>query len=176
MAAYMEPWPLPEKTRCGCARNGEPMIDLALYQPDIAQNAGAILRLGACFGARVHIVHPAAFALTDRNLKRAGMDYLEIAALVEHDDFSAFEHWRIAARRRLVALSSKGVASLPGFAFRDGDVLLLGRESAGLPDAVREGADALLRLPIRRETRSLNVANAASIALFEALRQTDGLP
>ncbi|MBZ8134867.1 tRNA methyltransferase [Afifella sp. IM 167] len=152
------------------------MIDLALYQPDIAQNAGAILRLGACLGAAVHIIHPAGFALSDRNLKRAGMDYLQIAALSEHADFSAFESWRIAAGRRLVALSSRGIATLPGFAFRDGDILLLGRESAGLPDGVREGADALVRLPIRRETRSLNVANAASIALFEALRQTGGLP
>ncbi|WP_026380946.1 tRNA (cytidine(34)-2'-O)-methyltransferase [Afifella pfennigii] len=152
------------------------MIDLALYQPDIAQNAGAILRLGACFGTPVHVIHPAGFALSDRHLKRAGMDYLQIAALTEHDDFSAFEAWRVSSGKRLVALSSKGIATLPGFAFRPGDVLLFGRESSGLPDWVREGADALLRLPMRRETRSLNVASAASIAAFEALRQVGALP
>ncbi|MBK1624213.1 tRNA (cytidine(34)-2'-O)-methyltransferase [Afifella marina] len=152
------------------------MIDIALFQPDIPQNAGAILRLGACFGATVHIIHPAGFVLSDRNLKRAGMDYVELAALREHDDFAAFEMWRREAGRRLVALTTHGRESLPDFAFTADDILLLGRESAGLPSDVRGRVDRLLRLPIRPATRSLNVANAASIALFEALRQTGGLP
>ncbi|WP_307155757.1 tRNA (cytidine(34)-2'-O)-methyltransferase [Rhodopseudomonas julia] len=151
-------------------------MDIALFQPDIPQNAGAILRLGACFGTTVHIIHPAGFVLSDRNLKRAGMDYVELAALREHDDFRAFETWRREAGRRLVALTTHGRESLPDFTFIASDILLLGRESAGLPNDVREKADRLLRLPIRATTRSLNVANAASIALFEALRQTGGLP
>ena len=150
------------------------MIRLALYQPDIAQNAGTILRLGACFGVPVHIIHPAGFALSDRTLRRAGMDYLDRAERVEHADWAAFERWAKRDGGRLVALTTRGETRLPDFDFRPNDILLLGRESAGLPDLVLAGADARLRIPLKTGTRSLNVAVAAGIATAEALRQTGG--
>ena len=152
------------------------MIDCALYEPDIPQNAGTILRLGACFGARVHIIHPSGFALTDRNLRRAGMDYLDRAMLQEHVDWGAFQAWRNASERRLIALSTGGPERVEAFAFRPDDILLFGRESAGLPRDVTATAEAVLRIAIAAGNRSLNVAVAASVALFEALRQTAQLP
>jgi tRNA (cytidine/uridine-2'-O-)-methyltransferase len=152
------------------------MIECALFEPDIAQNAGAIMRLGACFGVPVHIIHPAGFALSDHNFKRAGMDYLSRADLVEHDNWDAFQIWRKEHGRRIVALSTQGSERLERFQFRADDVLLLGRESAGLPAHIKQSVDAVVRLPIKAENRSLNVANAASIAVFEALRQTAQLP
>ena len=152
------------------------MIDCALFEPDIPQNAGAVLRLGACFGAAVHVVHPSGFALTDRNLRRVGLDYAARATLIEHADWTIFEAWRRAAARRLVALSAHAATDLYRFRFRVDDILLLGRETAGLPPAVTEAADAVLRIPIRPPNRSLNLAAAAAIALAEALRQTDQLP
>jgi tRNA (cytidine/uridine-2'-O-)-methyltransferase len=151
------------------------MIACALFEPDIPQNAGAILRLGACFGVPIHVIHPAGFALSDQNLKRAGMDYLSRADLIEHDNWEPFQTWRQKDRRRLVALSTKGSTRIDEHRFEADDVLLLGRESAGLPDHIRQAADAIVRIPIRTENRSLNVANAASIAVFEALRQTGQL-
>jgi len=152
------------------------MIALALYQPDIPQNAGTILRLGACLRLAVHVVHPASFALSDRNLRRAGMDYLDLAILTEHDDWAAFEAWLRRENRRLVALTTKAERRYTDFAFEAGDVLLLGRESAGLPAAVHEAADARLAIPMATGTRSLNVAVAAGIVAAEALRQLDGFP
>lgn len=152
------------------------MIDCALFEPDIPQNAGAIMRLGACFGAPVHIIHPAGFALSDSHFKRAGMDYLSRADLIEHADWRAFQSWRGSSGRRLIAFSVRGHARLPEFSFHPHDVLLFGRESAGLPDAVFEAAGAVLKIPIVPGNRSLNVATAASIAVFEALRQTGRLP
>ena len=152
------------------------MIDCALFEPDIPQNAGAILRLGACFGVPIHIIHPAGFALSDQNLKRAGMDYLSRVDLIEHDNWDAFQAWQKDSGRRVIALSTQGNTRLDRFHFDANDVLLLGRESAGLPAHVKQSADALLRLPIKAGNRSLNVASAASIAVFEALRQTDQLP
>ncbi len=150
------------------------MIHLALYQPDIPQNTGTLLRLGACLSVPVHIVHPASFALTDRNLKRAGMDYLDRAALTEHRDWAAFQAWRREHGHRLVALTTEAAAAYTGFAFRPGDVLLLGRESAGLPDDVHAAADARLTIPQTAGTRSLNVAIAGGMAVGEALRQLGG--
>jgi tRNA (cytidine/uridine-2'-O-)-methyltransferase len=152
------------------------MIDCALFEPDIPQNAGTILRLGACFNVPVHIIHPAGFTLSDRNFKRAGMDYLSRADCSEHADWSAFEDWRVNTGRRLIAMSTRGRERLPDFQFRADDVLILGRESAGLPEHARAAADAVLRIPIGGGNRSLNVAAAASIAVFEALRQTGQLP
>jgi tRNA (cytidine/uridine-2'-O-)-methyltransferase len=152
------------------------MIDCALFEPDIPQNAGTILRLGACLGVAVHIIHPAGFALSDTNLKRAGLDYLSRAELVEHSDWTAFREWRQKSNRRLVVLSAKAKDRLDAFRFRSDDVLLFGRESAGLPTAVLDSADAALRIPIQSGNRSLNVAVAAGIAVFEALRQTEQLP
>lgn len=147
-------------------------IDLALYQPDIAANTGTMLRLGACLGVTVHVIHPAGFALTDRNLARAGMDYLDKAALVEHASFAAFEAWRRAEGRRLVLLTTKAETSAYDAAFQSGDVLLLGRESAGVPDEVATQADLGLRIPMRPGLRSINVALAGAMILGEALRQT----
>src|SRR5215207_1809233 len=152
------------------------MIECALFEPDIPQNAGAIMRLGTCFGVPVHIIHPAGFALSDHNFKRAGMDYQSRADLIEHDNWDAFQVWRRERGRRIVALSTHGSERLDRFRFDDNDVLLLGRESAGLPATIKEAADALLRIPMLAGNRSLNVATAASIAVFEALRQTGTLP
>ena len=146
---------------------------LALFEPDIPQNAGALLRLGACLGVAVDIIEPCGFLFTDRGLKRAGMDYLALANYRRHDSWTAFE----AARQgRLVLLSSKAAHPYTEFRFAPDDVLLLGRESAGVPDHVRDAADARLRIPLMPGLRSLNVALAAAIVLGEALRQTEGFP
>jgi len=147
-------------------------VELALYQPDIAANTGTLLRLGACLGVGVHLIHPAGFALTDRNLRRAGLDYLDRAILVEHASFAAFDAWRQNERRRLVLLTTKATVSAYDASYQPGDVLLLGRESAGVPDAVAAGADLRLRLPMRPDLRSINVAIAGAMILGEALRQT----
>jgi tRNA (cytidine/uridine-2'-O-)-methyltransferase len=151
------------------------MIDCALFEPDIPQNAGAVLRLGACFGATIHIIHPIGFTLNDRTLRRVGMDYIDLAKLLQHADWSGFQRWQRASGRRLVALTTKGAAELHDFQFAPDDVLLMGRESAGLPDMIHAAADARLRIPMWPAARSLNLANAAAIALFEALRQTGQL-
>ena len=152
------------------------VIDCALFEPDIPQNAGAILRLGACLGVPVHVIHPTGFAISDRNLRRAGLDYLSRAELIQHDDWPSFEAWRRNAGRPLIALSTHGCVALHDHAFRSDDILLFGRESAGLLDAATDAADAVLRIPIRPGNRSLNVAVAAAIAIAEALRQTAQLP
>jgi tRNA (cytidine/uridine-2'-O-)-methyltransferase len=145
---------------------------LALYQPDIAANTGTLLRLGACLGVAVHVIHPAGFALTDKNLARAGMDYLDKAALVEHVSFAAFDTWRRAEGRRLALLTTKASESAYAATFRPDDILLLGRESAGVPDTVADVCDLRLRISMRPGMRSINVALAGSMILGEALRQT----
>lgn len=147
-------------------------IDLALYQPDIAANTGTLLRLGACLGVPVHVIHPAGFAITQRNLARSGMDYLDRAQLVEHTSFSAFEDWRARDNRRLVLLTTKASQSAYGAQYKDGDVLMLGRESAGVPDEVAAIADLCVRIPMAPGLRSINVAIAGSMVLGEAMRQT----
>ena len=146
-------------------------LRLALYQPDIAQNAGAMLRTCACFGAAASIIGPTGFPSSDRHFRRAGMDYLDQLTIDRHDSWRAFEDWRRDSGRRLVLLTTKGATAHWDFAFAAGDVLLVGRESAGVPDEVHEAADARLRIPIRPQTRSLNVSVAAGIVLSEALRQ-----
>jgi tRNA (cytidine/uridine-2'-O-)-methyltransferase len=146
---------------------------LALYQPDIPQNAGAVLRLGACLGVAVDIIEPCGFVLSDRRLKRAGMGYLDAAEIARHDSWASFAAIR---RGRLVLLTTKGDKAYHRFAFRPDDTLLLGRETAGVPDAVHRAADARLRVPLQPGQRSLNLAVAAALVLGEALRQTDGLP
>jgi len=151
-------------------------IDLALYQPDIAANTGTLLRLGACMGVVVHVIHPAGFALTDRNLARAGMDYLDKAALVEHDSFAAFQEWRAEQNRRLVLLTTKASQSAYQASYEDGDILLLGRESAGVPASVADACDLRVRIPMRAGLRSINVALCGAMILGEALRQTSTLP
>jgi tRNA (cytidine/uridine-2'-O-)-methyltransferase len=146
-------------------------IRIALYQPDIAGNTGTILRMAACLGVAVDIIEPAGFDLSDRNLKRAGMDYLEMAALTRHVDFATFDAWRRSEQRRLVLLSTKAALPYLDFAFSDGDILLFGRESAGVPDTVHDGADARLLIPMKGGGRSLNVALATAMVTGEALRQ-----
>jgi tRNA (cytidine/uridine-2'-O-)-methyltransferase len=148
--------------------------DLALYQPDIAQNTGTLLRLGACLGVRVHIIHPTGFPFSRRELKRGGLDYLDQAEIIEHDSYAHFADWRRDAGKRVVLLTTRAEQSAYDFAFGPEDVLLLGRESAGVPEAVASEADARIRIPMREGLRSINVAIAASMILGEALRQTGG--
>ena len=153
-----------------------PRLLLALYEPDIAQNAGAMMRTCACLGVDAAIIEPAGFRIGDSRFRRAGMDYLDAVSVARHDSWARFEAWRRASGRRLALMTTKGESRLWDFAFRPGDILLVGRELAGVPDAVAESADARLRIPIRPPLRSLNVGIAATIALVEALRQIDGLP
>jgi tRNA (cytidine/uridine-2'-O-)-methyltransferase len=146
-------------------------IALALFEPDIAANAGAMMRTCACLGVDAAIIEPAGFSVSDRRFRRSGMDYLDALAIVRHASFERFETWRAASGRRLVLLTTKGDSQLWDFVFRPGDILMVGRESAGVPDAVAAVADARLRIPIRPSLRSLNVGIAAALALGEALRQ-----
>ncbi|MCL2715485.1 MAG: tRNA (cytidine(34)-2'-O)-methyltransferase [Alphaproteobacteria bacterium] len=147
-------------------------MQIALFQPDIPQNTGTILRLCACLGAAAHIIEPAGFAFSDRLLRRAGMDYLNHVRLQRHDSWAAFEEFRAAAGSRLVLFTTRGATHYLDFAYREDDILLFGRESAGVSDQVVEAADARLIIPIRAGLRSLNVAMAAAMATGEALRQT----
>lgn len=146
-------------------------LRIALYQPDIPGNTGTILRMAACFGIAVDVIEPAGFDLSDRALKRAGMDYLEQAALTRHASWADFQAWRLAAKRRLLLFSTKAAVPYTKFAFEPGDILLLGRESAGVPDEVHQVADARLIIPMVEGARSLNLALSAAIAAAEALRQ-----
>ncbi len=150
-------------------------MHLALYEPDIPQNTGTILRLCACLGISAHIVEPAGFPVTDRAFRRAGMDYLDAVDLTRHASFAAFEGWRRDGGRRLVLLTTAATQSYVDFAYRDSDVLLFGRESAGVPEAVHAAADARLRIALRPGLRSLNVAMAAAMVAGEALRQVGAL-
>jgi tRNA (cytidine/uridine-2'-O-)-methyltransferase len=147
------------------------LLALALFQPDIPQNTGTILRLCACLGIAAAIIEPAGFPVTDRAFRRAGMDYLDHVDLRRHSSWTAFEAWRRDAGRRLVLLSTKASLPYTGFRFAEGDVLLLGRESAGVPDHVHAAADARIRIPLEGAMRSLNVAVAAAMVAGEALRQ-----
>jgi tRNA (cytidine/uridine-2'-O-)-methyltransferase len=151
-------------------------LRLALYQPDIPQNTGTLLRAAACLGLAVDLIEPAGFAVTDRNLRRAGMDYLDAAVLTRHAGWSAFDAARRADGRRLVLLTTRATTPYLDFAFDDRDVIMVGRESAGVPDEVHASADARLVVPMRPGMRSLNVAVAAVMVLGEALRRTRGFP
>jgi tRNA (cytidine/uridine-2'-O-)-methyltransferase len=150
------------------------MIRIALYQPDIAQNTGTVLRLCACVGLEAHIIEPAGFPVTDRHFRRAGMDYLDQVTIVRHTGWTAFEAWRAQAGARLALFTTAGAVSYLDFKYRDGDVLLFGRESAGVPETVHAAADARLKIPMREGLRSLNVAMSVAMAAGEALRQTGG--
>ena len=147
---------------------------LALYQPDIPQNTGTILRLAACLGVGVDVIGPTGFDMTERALLRAGLDYLDFVEVTRHLDFAAFDAVRQAQGRRLVLLTTRATVAHVGFAFTADDTLLLGRESAGVPDAVHARADARVRIPMRAGLRSLNIAVAGAIVLGEALRQCGG--
>jgi len=144
---------------------------IALYEPDIPQNTGTILRLCACLGVQAHIIEPAGFPVTDRAFRRAGMDYLDHVALTRHGSFAAFEDWRRAERLTLVLLTTAAERSYLEHSFGHDQVLLFGRESAGVPDAVHAAADVRLRIPIARGLRSLNVAMAVAMVAGEGFRQ-----
>ena len=147
---------------------------LALFEPDIPQNTGALLRLGACLGVPVDVIEPCGFVWSDRHLKRAGMDYLDQVDLTRHASWARFQADRPPGR--LILLTTNATRTFPGIAFESSDTLLLGRESAGVPPAVHDAADLRLRIPMRPGARSMNVALAAALVLGEALRQTDLYP
>ena len=147
-------------------------LRLALYQPDIPGNTGTILRLAACLGFAVDIIEPAGFDISDRNLKRAGMDYLANADLTRHISWERFEEWRATTGRRLILATTKASQRYTDFAFRPDDVLLFGRESAGVPDHVHERADGRILIPMVDGQRSINLAVSAAMITGEAMRQT----
>jgi tRNA (cytidine/uridine-2'-O-)-methyltransferase len=149
---------------------------IALYEPDIPQNTGTILRLCACLGIEAHIIEPAGFPVTDRAFRRAGMDYLDQVALTRHGSFASFEEWRHRQRLSLILLTTTAQRSYLDHAFSADQVLLFGRESAGVPEQVHKAVDARLRVPMQPGMRSLNVAIVAAMVVGEALRQTGGLP
>ncbi|WP_440637874.1 tRNA (cytidine(34)-2'-O)-methyltransferase [Bradyrhizobium sp. PUT101] len=146
-------------------------MQIALFQPDIAQNTGTILRLCACLGMAAHIIEPAGFPVSDRLFRRAGMDYLDHVRLTRHDSWAKFEDWRAAQGYRLLLFTTKAATDYRDFHYQTSDILLFGRESAGVTDAVVEAADARLVIPINAGLRSLNVAMSAAMAAGEALRQ-----
>ncbi len=148
------------------------MLRLALYQPDIPQNTGTMMRMAACLGVAVDLIEPAGFDASDRNLRRAGLDYLDRLELTRHVSFAAFEERRRADAARLVLATTRAAMPYTDFAFRDGDIVMVGRESAGVPEAVHAAADARIAIPMRSDLRSLNVAVAAAMILGEALRQS----
>ena len=145
---------------------------IALFQPDIPQNTGTILRLAACLGAEAHIIGPAGFPTTDRSFRRAGMDYLDRVAITRHASWRAFEAWRHAEHARLILFTTQASRSYLDHVFQEDDILMFGRESSGVTDEVRTSADVSLIIPMRAGLRSLNVAMAVAMAAGEAMRQT----
>jgi tRNA (cytidine/uridine-2'-O-)-methyltransferase len=152
------------------------MVAIALFQPDIPPNTAAILRLAACLGVPVHIVEPVGFDLSDRAVRRAGMDYLDHAVIIRHRQFSDFAASDAVRGRRLVLMTTKGDLAYTRYTFTTGDIILFGRESAGVPPPVHAAAAARLTIPMVPHLRSLNVATAVAMAIGEALRQTNGFP
>ncbi len=143
---------------------------LCAFQPDIAPNLGAMIRLSACFGVPLDIIEPCGFPLSIKTLRRSAMDYADIADLFRHDSWDAFQAHRGAGR--LVLMTTKADAPIWDFSFRPDDTIMVGRESAGVPEAVDQACDARVRIPMSGAARSLNVAMCAGMALSEALRQT----
>ena len=146
---------------------------LCLFQPEIAGNVGAVMRLGACMGVAIDLIEPMGFAWDDKRVRRTAMDYIDHVDVTRH---SSFDEFRGANPGRLILFSTKGTASLYEFSFQPYDTLLFGKESGGVPHEIAASADAVLRIPIRAEVRSFNLATSAALALGEALRQTGGLP
>jgi tRNA (cytidine/uridine-2'-O-)-methyltransferase len=149
---------------------------IALYEPDIPQNTGTILRLAGCLGLEAHLIEPAGFPLSDRAFRRAGMDYLDHVTIVRHASFEAFESWRRGAGLALVLFTTRAATPHLQHTFNKDDILMFGRESAGVPEKVHAAADARLVIPMRQGLRSINVAMACAIAVAEALRQTGEWP
>jgi tRNA (cytidine/uridine-2'-O-)-methyltransferase len=150
------------------------MIEIALYQPDIAPNAATLMRMAACLGLRLRIIEPAGFVWSDSGLKRAGLDYLDRADVVRDVSWQAFRE--ATAGRRLILATTRAARPYAEFAFHDDDIILMGRESAGVPPHVHDAADARLLIPMRAGLRSLNVAVACAMIAGEALRQTRQFP
>jgi len=149
---------------------------LALFQPDIPQNTGAMLRLSACLGVGVDIIEPCGFPFSHKGLKRSGMDYLDHVDLIQHSGWSAFEAEAEEKRRRLILLTTQAATPYTDLRYRQEDIILVGRESAGVPQDVHNRADQRVLIPMAPRTRSLNVAMSAAIVLSEALRQTESFP
>lgn len=147
---------------------------IALYQPDIPQNTGTILRLCACLDVEAHIIEPAGFPISDRHFRRAGMDYLDQVSIIRHDSWRHFEDWRREAGHRLALFTTKGAVPYLEHRYADNEILLFGRESAGVPDDVAAAADSRVVIPMRESLRSINLAMTVAMALGEALRQTRG--
>jgi tRNA (cytidine/uridine-2'-O-)-methyltransferase len=161
----------------GCTDNmTSQRVRLALYQPDIAQNTGTMLRLCACLGLGVDIIEPCGFPFSDARFRRAGMDYLKGVDLIRHTDFHHFVDTARLQERRIVLLTTKAAQTHTQFTFAPNDTLLVGRESAGVPESVHEVCDARIRIPMAEGMRSLNVALSAAMVASEALRQTNGFP
>ncbi len=149
---------------------------IALYEPDIPQNTGTILRTCACLGLEAHIIEPAGFPVTDRAFRRAGMDYLDRVTIMRHPDFAGFEDWRRHERLKLVLMTTAGAQNYLDHAYQDDQIVLFGRESAGVPQAVHDAAEVRLRIPVVEGLRSLNIAVSMAMVAGEALRQTAGFP
>lgn len=152
----------------------QPKLTLALYQPDIPQNCGTMLRMCACLGIDAAIIEPTGFPVTDKHFRRAGMDYLDHVTIKRHVSWRAFEDWRQDQGRRLILLSTGASVSYTDFTYAPGDILLVGRESAGVPENVHSAADARVLIPLQPPLRSLNVAVAAAMVVGEAIRQISG--
>jgi len=153
-------------------------MKLALYQPDIAQNLGTILRTAACLDVEVEIIEPCGFPFDDRKFKRAGMDYIDHVKYTRHNSFEDFKSWHssLNPKARLILLTTKSKTAYTDFSFEKNDILLLGRESAGAPNEVHEYANKSVTIPMKKSMRSLNIAVSASMVLGEALRQTESFP
>ena len=149
---------------------------IALYEPDIPQNTGTILRTCACLGIEAHIVEPAGFPVTDRAFRRAGLDYLDRVTIIRHASFADFDDWRRREALTLVLMTTAAGTSYLAHRYGDDQIVMVGRESAGVPDAVHGTADVRLGIPIRDGFRSLNIAVAVAMVAGEALRQAGGLP
>ncbi len=147
---------------------------IALFEPEIAGNVGAVLRLGACLGADVDLIEPMGFAWDDKRVRRAAMDYIDHVAITRHAGFDAFR--ASIGSRRLILFTTKSRDSIYDFTFHADDVLLFGKESAGVPEAVADACDARVRIPMRPDVRSMNLATSTALALGEGLRQTGSLP
>ena len=156
-------------------KSAAPLL-LALFEPDIAQNTGAMMRTCACLGVDAAIIEPAGFRINDSRFRRAAMDYIDALTIETHTSWATFAAWRAANQRRLVLLTTKGETCLWDFAFHENDIILVGRESSGVPEAVRVSADVRVYIPIQPHLRSLNVGVAATIAMTEGLRQLGRLP
>jgi tRNA (cytidine/uridine-2'-O-)-methyltransferase len=151
-------------------------MELTLFQPDIPQNTGTMIRLAACLGVPVHVIEPCGFAFSEKGFRRAGLDYVEQATIRHHASWMRFNAWRKREKRRLILLSTKAETPYAAFKFHANDILMVGRETSGVPLRVAAACDARIRIPMWPSARSLNVATAAAMVLGEALRQTKSFP